>query len=697
MTDVAHKKNTQTAKYHLDVDGSTPVPPHIKSKCSNALDGSMDFDVLALRKVAWGITVDQNNLLYDERFLETYAGLIINDPLTAIVELIANAWDAYSTGVKITWPDSKKGQFFEIQDNGHGMTRDEFQHIWRTIAYNRIAHGGQKVGPPSDIVGSPRQVFGKNGKGRFASFCFATEYLITSRKNGQEFVCRVHRTGSEPLVLEEVSFTPGGVHGHGTKIVGKGVPRPIRLAEDKAREIIGSRFLANPAFKVSINGRPITFSDIPDLISESKIDVEGLGTVEILHIDTKKSDKSTRQHGIAWWVQSRAVGSCKWSGSDYERVLDGRTSEAKRFTFIVKADFLNEKDAILEDWSGFKDDNKAWQVTRGVVQDRIRQIIHTIGQEERERTKSAVIEKHGNSINRLSPVSKERVSNFIDEIVEKCPNFGEAEVSQLAGILTKLEQSQTQYGLLELLHNCEPTDYDKLHEILSQWTIGMAKVVLDEIQNRLKLINELRMKTKKVGIDEVHELQPLFERGLWMFGPQFESIEFTSNVGMTKVIQTLFRDPKGKGSRNRPDFVVLPDASVAFYGRPSYDHEFEQDGIDHVVIVDLKTTGLALGSREKDQVWRYVKELRLRGVLKSYAKVNGFLLGDRIEPGENEEMKQGDVVKIVPMLYSQILDRAEKRLLTLHERVKDAPFLAEQQEELKRFLEPVPVQQAEMI
>ncbi|WP_320188503.1 ATP-binding protein [Agrobacterium rosae] len=640
--------------------------------------------------------MDQS-LLYDERFLATYAGSIINDPPTAIVELVANAWDAYATDVKISWPNQKDDQGFEIVDNGHGMTRDEFQHIWRTIAYNRIAHGGQKVSPPADVKGEPRQVFGKNGKGRFASFCFADEYLITSRKNGQEFVCRVHRTDIEPLVLDEVSFTPEGVVGHGTKIVGRGSIRSPRLTEEKARETIGSRFLANPAFKVSINGRPIMFSDIPDLISESEVDVDGLGTVKILHIDAKKSDKSTKQHGIAWWVQNRAVGSCKWSGSDYERVLDGRTSEAKRFTFIVKADFLNEKDAILEDWSGFKDDNAVWQVTRMVVQDRIRQLIHDIGKGERQKTKSAVIETHGNSINRLSPVSKERVSSFIEEVVEKCPNFGETEVSQLTGILTKLEQSQSRYGLLELLHNCEPTDYDKLHEILSQWSVGMAKIVLDEIQTRLKLINELRFKTKKVGIDEVHELQPLFERGLWMFGPQFESIEYTSNVGMTKVIQKLFNLPEGRGSRSRPDFVVLPDGSVGVYGRPSFDDEFEQDGIDHVVIIDLKTTGLPLGSKEKDQVWGYVKELRKKGVLGSHVKVNGFVLGDQIASGETETTRHGDTVNIAPMLYSTILARAEKRLLTLHERVKDAPFLAKQREELQRFLEPVEVQQAEMI
>ena len=87
-------------------------------------------------------------LLYDERFLESYAGAIITDPATAIVELVANCWDAYATEVNITWPDTQLEKQFKITDNGHGMTRDEFQHIWRTIAYNRLSSGGATTAPP---------------------------------------------------------------------------------------------------------------------------------------------------------------------------------------------------------------------------------------------------------------------------------------------------------------------------------------------------------------------------------------------------------------------------------------------------------------------------------------------------------------------------------------------------------------------
>jgi hypothetical protein len=258
----------------------------------------------------------------------------------------------------------------------------------------------------------------------------------------------------------------------------------------------------------------------------------------------------------------------------------------------------------------------------------------------------------------------------------------------------KLEKAQSRYGLLDMLHKCEPTDYDTLHSILAEWTIGMAKLVLDEIQNRLKLINELRTKLQIAGIDEVHELQPLFERGLWMFGAQFESIEFTSNKGMTTVIQSLFGDKHGKGSRNRPDFVVLPDSSVGLYARSSYDEDYNEHGVEHLVIVDLKTTGLAIGSKEKEQVWKYVKEIKNKGHITRDTRVDGFILGDGIEEGESGTRTEDEQrVKIAPMLYDTILTRAEKRLLNLHTKVKAAPFLLEQQEQLRKFMQPIPVSQ----
>ncbi|SAL24641.1 hypothetical protein AWB71_01328 [Caballeronia peredens] len=643
--------------------------------------------------------MDQQGLLYEDRFLESWAGPIITNPSTAIVELVANGWDAYATQVSITLPDAKANVPFSIVDNGKGMTLAEFQYIWRAMSYDRIAKFGTTTEPPSDVVGFPRPVFGKNGKGRFASFCFATEYTVTSRKDGEEFTVKVSRTPSNPLVLETIEHEIEGLTGHGTEIRGVGTIPQLSFSDEQARQLLGSRFLANPAFEVYVHDTRITFNDIPtESLSVVEVDIPGAGKATIHHIDARKADKSTKQHGIAWWVLNRAVGDCAWRSTDYSRILDGRSSEAKRYTFIVQADFLKAADAVKEDWSWFKDENPVWAKVRPIIQDKIRGIIADTTRDELNAKRQNVLDKIGPSVKTLGPLSKERVNAFVHEVVEKCPNFGEQEILQLSTILTKLEKTKSRFGLLDLLHVQASSDLDALHNILTEWTVGMAKIALDEIQTRLKLISELKAKVQVPGIDEVHELQPLFEKGLWMFGPQFESIEFTANRGMTTVIRDLFGVKGARGTLNRPDFVILPDSSVGFYACSSFDEEYNEAGVAHVIIVDLKTTGLALGSKEKEQVWKYVKELKKKGIITRSTKVDGFILGDQIEQGEGGvRTEDDDQVKIRPLRYDTILVRAERRMLNLHHKVKDAPFLLDQQMQLETFLNPQDVVQDSLL
>lgn len=644
-------------------------------------------------------SMNQEPFTYDPRFLDVYAGAIIKDPITAIVELVANCWDAYATEVKIFWPDSSENQYFKIEDNGCGMTESEFKTRWSTFSYNRLIAQGKQVLPPPGTHGLPRDVFGKNGKGRFASFCFSDQYRITSCKDGKGFTYLVSRSLENPFILQKINTFDTGKNEHGTTIEGYKEIRAIPLSGELAREEIGSRFLTNPDFVVYLNNIKITFDDISDKISEDILSIESYGTVRIIQIDPKKSHKNTYQHGIAWWVQNRAVGKCSWHGSDFTKILDGRTSEAKRFTFIVQANFLNDYGAVTEDWKWFNEENEVWIKTRDKVQEYIVKLIDQSQQEGRKDKRETVYRNVASRINNLSPISKKRVAEFIEEVIDKCPSFTEKDITNLATILVKLESSTSKYGILELLHKCQPNDYDDLHKILCDWTINSAKIVLDEIQNRLKLIQEIRNAIQCKGVDEVHELQPLFEKGLWMFGAQFESIEFTSNKGMTKVIRELFGLREEKGSRNRPDFVVLPNnkGSVSLFSRESYDEETGiVNGSSQVVIIDLKTTGLKIGDEEKLQIWKYVKELRNKGCIDNNTKIYGFILGDYIEPAENQPRTEGENVKIIPLLYMSILANAEKRLFNLQLRIKDDPFLKEVEHDIEKFLEPIPVTQPEL-
>jgi hypothetical protein len=179
---------------------------------------------------------------------------------------------------------------------------------------------------------------------------------------------------------------------------------------------------------------------------------------------------------------------------------------------------------------------------------------------------------------------------------------------------------------------------------------------------------------------EVQELQPLFHKGLWIFGPEFETIEFTSNRGMTTVIEQLFGVKDVKGSLNRPDFAIVPNGSVGFYSYPEYsDEDGGEIGPAQLVIVEIKAPDVRIGDDEKSQCYKYVRELNEKGLLTERTKVRGFVLGRHINPVDRGEKTEMDGrVRIRPLDFDTVLGRAKSRMLNLFDRIKDAPFLKEQ-------------------
>jgi hypothetical protein len=173
-----------------------------------------------------------------------------------------------------------------------------------------------------------------------------------------------------------------------------------------------------------------------------------------------------------------------------------------------------------------------------------------------------------------------------------------------------------------------------------------------------------------------------------VFGPEFESLEFTSNKGMTEVIRKIFGSNES-GSRQRPDFVMLPDGSVGLYSRDAHDLGHEVDGVSRLVVAEIKKPGVGIGSEQKDQAWRYVKELRSKGLLTEAAVTTCYILGSKIDPAEGDTRHEWDRrVSIIPMTYNTFIRRAEKRMLGLRAKLKDAPFLKEHGIDGEAFLTP---------
>jgi len=619
---------------------------------------------------------------FDRRFLEDYVGKsILNDPKVALIELIANSWDAYSSEVKVSWP-SKENRYFSIEDNGCGLTEEEFYQRWMKLSYNRTNEQGIWAEIPARLKKQQpkkRRTFGQNGKGRHSAFCFSEDgYYVETSKNGKKIVFHVFIPSDKntPIGCSKISEKSCKKDISGTKVYVTNT-RDLKLSADEMMKEVGMRFLGDPDFQVWVDKLQITFSNIPENnVAFYNVDIDGNNKVEIIRIDTEDTDRTTRQHGIAWQVHGRLVGDIDWNSLGDKSFIDGRKAAAKRFSFIVKADSLLS--FVEADWSGFKKFEKQAQSTVNKINDKIKEILFETTEEQQKEIFTSIVQKNNIYIKEMASQERSAWALSIREIQKQCPSLSENDIESVAAILAKMEAAKSKYGLLSKLRDCSIDDIDALDKILETWTVETAKTVLDELETRLKLIDELSRKVDDNNTDEVKELQPLFEKGLWIFGPEFEAVGFTANKGMSTVIQERFHK-KVKGSRKRPDIVVTIDSSIGFYSYPEFEQSSgEEVGTGRLVIIELKAPDVPLGQDETNQCFKYVTELLDKGMITDSTKVDCYLLGRKIMRHFSKPINHGDNVIIRPFPFELILTKAKNRTHRLYDKIKHtAPFLNE--------------------
>ena len=616
---------------------------------------------------------------FADRFLQDHAGQIISEPRTAILELIANSYDAGATRIDISWP-TDKGQEFSVTDNGIGMTKAEFEKRWRTLCYDRIADQGTEVAFPKGVRGIKRTAFGRSGKGRYAPFCFADSYEVATIKDGDCIRVRVGLAASGTTPFEIQPLTESKKAGHGTVI--SAILEKHRLDVDELRQLIGSKFIVDPSLSITVNNQSVKLLALEGRKS-TQVTVKDRGTVIVHFIDSIEHYRSARLRGITWWVNQRMVGEPSWDRLDDEGAyLDGRTEYAKKFSFIVEADIL--KPDVKSDWSDFHANKRVSEVRDAVHSYILKEIQAQLAPTRKERKKTA-IQNSRELMGELPTISKKAIGQFIDEVQEKCPTISERDLSQTVQVLAKLEQSRSGYDLLTQLAACSPDDLDTWNSLMQQWTASTAEVVLNELDKRLKLIERMEKLVENPHADELHDLQPLFERGLWIFGPEYEAVDFRSNRGLAEVIGKFLGGASYRPPNRRPDFVVLPEISIGAYCADSYDAAGEISGIRKVAILELKKGGFCVTQKEADQARDYSKEIRKAGRVHATTEIVAYVLGATLEEGL-ESTDYGENTHILPMVYQTVLRKAHQRTFNLQKKLQETQPAASSDPEVDEVL-----------
>lgn len=563
--------------------------------------------------------------LYEEDFIIRSLGSIVTQPDVALTELVANAWDAGASNVTISIPE-ETGHLLYIEDDGIGMSESEFQHHWMTLCYNRLKEQGRNVKLPSGEK-SNRLAFGRNGVGRHGLFCFGNEYKVITEKDGKKLTLKIKpNVGSQPFAVvekEECISTKNGTRLE--VIVTKNLPNI-----DKITEILSARFLHDPQFTITVNHRTLNLEDLTGETEPAEMDIEGTNIhLTAYFVDTTKAGRKSIFQGIAFWQSGRLVGEPSWSlGKNL--ILDGRTSLAKRYTFIVKSNDLSEY--IKEDWSGFKTSDeieKVYQAVEEFVNNSLESVSFATISNVTENLDITIKQ----SLKKVNPLVREEVKCTIAEIVKTNPKVRQESVNLVVQTILNMENSKNGHELLEKLATLSSDDIDGLNKLLNKWTVSDALVVLNEIDRRLSIITAIRKLGKDKTTDELHVLHPMIAESRWLFGPEYESSEYIFNQQMKTAVERIFTDVKyltlDANYKKRPDLICLPDSTIGVTGIEDIPVDLGLAKVRKLLLIELKKGGFKIKREERNQAQGYVEDL-LSSNLGVDCQITAYVVGDSI-------------------------------------------------------------------
>ena len=605
---------------------------------------------------------------FEEGYMFRNNRMITSSPDIALTELVANAWDAGAMHVSIMLPNANE-ILLSIEDDGCGMSEQEFYERWMTLNYNRTMHQGKYVTFPKELNNEKKKrlAYGRNGIGRHGMLCFADKYDVITWKDGKCFECTIAiSSGEEPFkIIRKDSYDK---EGHGTKVsvyVNRNTPDITKI-----RDILSARFIYDPQFVLNINGQVLTLSTCDGVIQEEELNVFGK-KFNVAIIDSTKTAISSHQHGIAFWVCGRLVGTPSWSYGKYQ-FLDARYKVAKRYTIIVRTEDII--DEVLPDWTGFLDTNLMDNIYVS-VQDVVSRLVNTVMKEQITDIKKEVIEVKKEELQTLSISEKRDVSSFMDVLTESNPMIATEMLKTSVDALISIQKAKKGQELLVQLSNMGTDEIDKLSDLLKSWDINDVVSVIDEIDRRILVVEAIARIYESKETDELHTLHPMVLNARWLFGPEFDSFMFTSNKALTTVIKTLFKDDDYDLSqitnpRKRPDIVCLKKSTIKAVCVDRVD--IEANGImkpDQILIVELKRGGFEIGAEEVYQAENYVRQIKKSGVLHKSATIRAFVVGCSI--GDIDPHREVNSGYIDVVTYGQLVETASKKLFGLRETLEE--------------------------
>ena len=576
-------------------------------------------------------------------------------------EIVANAWDADASTVKIAFPTDGNINASQIiiTDNGYGISYRNIQNKYLIIGRKRRQVESTDKSPNGRII------MGRKGIGKLSVFGVAKTVEIETINNSRRTIFKMNlddiltsaKSGNiyKPKVIKYDSIIDGK---SGTIVRLSNLKRKTAINVESVRKDMAKHFsIISSGFGVLVNDNQITKLD--------KIQKEDM------QYKWDINDECIMNENPHWTV-SGWIGSSKTPLDESDRgiillargkliqtptTFNTKIGEKMSYAYItgeLNVEFMDDG----EDLISTNRQSLAWETEQGIaLQDwgikKIKKISLEWAERRRDdRMKEIMKEPNMKTwFKNLNEPERRIAKKMIDLITSSERLDGEKRKTLAEYVMRSFNQAvfRTMVENLE-----DDPDQASVLELFQEWNVIEAREILELAQGRLATIKQF-VKHVDNNEKEVPVIHNFLKEWPWILEPTWTN--WKSEVNYSKILAKNYPDVKLDEPDKRIDFLCM--------------------GVgDTLNVVELKRPKHKINSKDLDQLMDYVlfvNEKLGTGHTHRYNTVSGYIIagdisGDRltqakIKEGEKNRRyvrKYHDLIGIAENLYQDFKEKLDK-------------------------------------
>ena len=589
-------------------------------------------------------------LRFHGRIIDSLGIQMYQSPVAAVAELIANAWDADASQVKVQLPSSLSGQpGIIVQDNGVGMTFAECQKFYLNVGRDRRAEDSSDASPGG------RPVLGRKGIGKFAGFGIAEllEIDTTSSRTGERTIFQLDLRDLRsdayvgtaqkevPIILKEDASEAREAL-KGTRVTMRRLKLSRRPSLKRFRRSMARRFLINQVadeFQILINDKRVPDDNaLTGVEFDFPTDYKQGELPAGLRIKNRVGQEKIGEDEISWRIRftKEPIGTeelrgisvfcgIKLAQSPFFFNLSGGLSGQHGQQYVsgqVQADYLDRlsADVITTERQRINWELSACRPLEEWGKERVKSLL-SIWKARRAEEKLQQIENKvapfSARLEKLNSTEKRTVRSALRKVaaIEALSDDQFADLSN--GILTAWEGGRLRQ-LIEDVSNVEDMDEAVLLSLLAEAQVLNALHVAEAVKAKVDIVEGLRRRITNKDLENA--VRDYIAGNPWLLSPEWETfkVEISVKSLLTEAAAEAKLDTYDDGANKRIDLALAA-------GR-------------QLLVVEFMRPGLTVDREHVNRYQEYVDIVRDRiaaSTAHRFDIVSGLLVADKLnrKPG----------------------------------------------------------------